>query len=336
VISSGGIAGTDAISDVDSTPAQPAPNAIMPGFAWSGSSGIYGERGSSLYRVYVYSDRQCVNSVTVGSIVGGPAWAPRLAPPDILPSNTAQLADVAAGKFLGFGAQGSAFMADGTKIVTSEEARAGSGSGSSGQTDGSASDPGLVSDAGSIALPDNGWPSGRYWWTVVPVAAVATQPTSSSSSSSGAQTSASLEYHDLELPQDACAQGRVWPFGMQSMPVVTNQQTPLASGWNGERVVSAASRRPSFVFLPVVTWTPAIGAQAYEIQLSRHLYPWVPRIRLESAVTSANLPLAKTDVGTWYYRVRGLNPNVPGSGGKMTWSTPAAIQITGDHFRLLK
>ena len=34
-------------------------------------------RGSNLYRVYVFSDKNCVNRIFTGSIVGGPAWAPR-------------------------------------------------------------------------------------------------------------------------------------------------------------------------------------------------------------------------------------------------------------------
>ncbi|MBV8395223.1 MAG: hypothetical protein JO064_03070, partial [Actinobacteria bacterium] len=87
--------------------------------------------------------------------------------------------------------------------------------------------------------------------------------------------------------------------------------------------------------LPLVTWEPAIGAESYEIQLSRHLYPWVAAKSVTSVVTSAVLPLAKTDHGTWYYRVRGVNPNLPTGAQKMTWSSPVEISITGNLFSVV-
>ena len=46
----------------------------------------------------------------------------------------------------------------------------------------------------------------------------------------------------------------------------------------------------------------------------------------------ATLPLTKKDLGTWYYRVRGLNGNLPGTATTLTWSKPVAIRITGDRF----
>jgi hypothetical protein len=55
-----------------------------------------------------------------------------------------------------------------------------------------------------------------------------------------------------------------------------------------------------------------------------------------SVVTSDVLPLAKTDKGTWYYRVRGINPNLPGSAQKLAWSKPVAIRISGDRFVVVK
>ncbi|MGH3026248.1 MAG: hypothetical protein ACRDLR_07375, partial [Gaiellaceae bacterium] len=112
--------------------------------------------------------------------------------------------------------------------------------------------------------------------------------------------------------------------------------TPRASGLTGTRVTSASRGHTLFTELPVITWTPALGAQGYQIQLSRHLYPWAVRIHLESSVPSVTLPLTKTDVGKWYYRVRGLNANLPGTANKMTWSKTVSIRISGDRYVVVK
>jgi len=93
---------------------------------------------------------------------------------------------------------------------------------------------------------------------------------------------------------------------------------------------------PKFVELPLVTWKPAIGAQSYEIELSRHLYPWAPVKKQTSLVTSTVLPLGKSDHGVWYYRVRGVNPNLPANAQKMTWSQPVSVKITGNLVAILR
>jgi hypothetical protein len=146
-----------------------------------------------------------------------------------------------------------------------------------------------------------------------------------------------LEYRDAALPQDLCAAGEVWPFGMQSAPLTTTSNTPYVSGVaGGTRVVSAASPTPSFQELPVITWKPAMSAYTYEVQLSRHLYPWSPVHTVTSVVSSAVLPLTRHDIGTWYYRVRGVNPNLVGPAQKLSWSKPVAIRISGDRFVVVK
>jgi hypothetical protein len=183
-----------------------------------------------------------------------------------------------------------------------------------------------------VSLPDIGWPQGRYWWTVIPVAIVETQSADPSASTGG-----TFEYHDLELPQDACAAGQVWPFGMQSAPVTTTSQTPYASGVvAGMRVISAAGQAPGFLERPLVSWRPALGATSYDLEVSRKLYPWKAVRTQVSVVNSAVLSLTKQNVGTWYYRVRGVNPDLVGPAQKMAWSVPVAIRITGDRFRLVK
>lgn len=329
----GPLAGAHVVSDVDSTPATPRANALTPGFAWTGAQGAGGVTTTSgLWRVYVFSDRGCVNRVMTGSIVGGPAWAPRDVDPLALPGTSEDLASAAGGKALGFGAQENATMADATPVTPSESTPVGASTAASATTGPAGSGGAAGGTAGStdgpraVTLPDNGWPQGRYWWTVVPVQAVADAGATDPSS-------ASLRYVDLELPQDACAAGQVWPFGIQSAPVTTSSTTPLASGLvAATRVASAVTRVPGFQELPLVTWRPAPGAASYEVQVSRKLYPWKTTWSQSTDATSAVLPLTKRLVGTWYYRVRGRNPDLPAAAAAMAWSKPVAIRITGDRF----
>ncbi|HVV59048.1 MAG TPA: hypothetical protein VHC45_11860 [Gaiellaceae bacterium] len=327
----GPLAGAHVVSDVDSTPGAVRSNALTPGFAWTGAQGAGGVATTSgLWRVYVFSDRGCVNRVLTGSIVGGPAWAPRDVDPLALPATVDDLAQAAAGKALGFGAQDGALMADATPVTASESTTVGAAETSTTAGAGGASGGTGESTGGprAVTLPDNGWPQGRYWWTVVPVEAV-TDPDSGATDPS----SAALRYVDLELPQDACAAGQVWPFGVQSAPVTTSSTTPLASGLvAATRVASAATRVPGFQELPLVTWRPAPGAASYEVQVSRKLYPWKTAWARSTDATSAVLPLTKRSVGTWYYRVRGRNPDLPAAAAAMAWSKPVAIRITGDRF----
>lgn len=343
---SGPLAAVAAESDTSSTPSAVAPHQLTPGFTWSGATDALGDTArSNLFRVYVFSDKECVNPVLTGSIVGGPAWAPRNGDPLALPQDSKALADAIAGKFSGWGSQGNVFTADAETPAPSESASVPGSSSSGSSTPSAPSAPsGSFTTAGGnrlVSLPDNGWPQGRYWWTVVPVQIVDVPPPASSSppagSGSGAAAVDKIEYHDLAVPQDLCAAGQVWPFGMQSAPVTTKSQTPYASGLaESSRVVSAASKKPAFQLLPVVTWTPALAADTYEVQLSKRVYPWSPVKKLTSVVPSAVLPLDKSDLGTWYYRVRGVNPNLVGPAQKLAWSKPVAIRISGDRFRLVK
>jgi hypothetical protein len=333
-LTAGPLQAVKTLSDLSSSPKTPRPHALMPGFSWKGTDGIApGGTGQELWRVYVFSDRRCVNPVMTGSIVGGPAWAPRAIPPMALPGTRDTLQKAHAGAILKPGAEGATFMADLTAVTASEGAVSSSSSAPSAGSSSGAAQPGQSSSGaaqpGQVELPDSGWPAGRYWWTVVPVAAqaIVADPVL------GPTDGDLVEYHETELPEDTCARGRVWPFGLRSAPATTTSTTPFASGLTaGKRLVAAAGRTPRFVAAPLVTWTPALGAQSYEIELSRHLYPWVAVKKQTSVVTSAVLGLTKNDRGTWYYRVRGVNPNLPANAQKMTWSGSASIAITGNQF----
>lgn len=323
-----------ASAEVSDTSSASAPHALTPGFAWKGATGADGAASNEgLWRAYVYSDRGCVNQVMAGSVVGSPAWAPRDVDPLALPATAKDLAAAVAGGHLGFGPQGPAFSADATPLTPSESQPVG---GAAAATAGAAAGATTSSSGGAtgnrdVTLPDNGWPHGRYWWTVVPVAAVDVPPPDGTPGDSDA-----IEYHDLVLPQDACAAGQVWSFGVQSQPVTTTASTPLVSGLvAGPRIVAAATRVPSFAQLPLITWRPALGAISYQVQLSRKLYPWNAARTTRAVVPSAVLPLTKRDVGTWYYRVRGVNPDLPQAAQAMAWSKPVAVRITGDQFVVL-
>src|ERR671934_553170 len=67
------------ISDVVSNgdPSSPA-HRLMPAFTFTGDTAIDGTK-AELFRIYVFTDRDCLNLVYKSAIIGGPAYAP---PPD--------------------------------------------------------------------------------------------------------------------------------------------------------------------------------------------------------------------------------------------------------------
>jgi hypothetical protein len=93
---------------------------------------------------------------------------------------------------------------------------------------------------------------------------------------------------------------------------------------------------PAVYESPLVAWQPAVGASKYQLQLSRRLYPWAPVKTLGTGATSIVLQLGKSDAGTWYYRVRGIDESLPVGAQKMSWSQVVALKVTGDRFTLVK
>ena len=74
-----------------------------------------------------------------------------------------------------------------------------------------------------VDLWDTDWPTGRYYWTVVPVAEVV--------KTDGDTGTGRIEYDDLEVPQDTCAAGTVASFGKTARPTLaSNGSAPFASG----------------------------------------------------------------------------------------------------------
>jgi hypothetical protein len=301
------------------------PHGQVPSFLWTGDSGYSGI--GELYHVYVSTDRDCLNTVYRSAVVGSPAYAPRVTGPLALPAALADLGKARSG-YLADGKEGTVTMLDGTKVTATEEAAAAAPTAETPPS--SSSGFALPKPAGAeIDLWDSGWPNGRYWWTVVPVEIV--------------QSEAGLVYRDLELPQDACAANRVASFGKQSQPVLASETSSVAyaSGLSSDgKLVAAASAKQKFYGSPLVSWQPAVGAVAYEVQWSRKLYPWKSAAKPIFTFGSSALltaegggPLA---AGDWYYRVRGLNPYLPGPVKEMSWSEPVKLVIAKPTYKVVK
>ena len=145
-----------------------------------------------------------------------------------------------------------------------------------------------------------------------------------------------FEYVDAELPQDVCAAGRVQRVGIESQPSLTSAQTPFATGLSSTGRLTSAVANSKFYGSPLVAWTPAYNADLYEIQYSKTAYPFKPEIDPRSTVrgfltfdTSDVLPLTS---GTWYYRVRGIDFNLPSGVQQMSWSDPQKLVVSPPTF----
>jgi hypothetical protein len=167
-------------------------------------------------------------------------------------------------------------------------------------------------------LPDVDAQTTRYYWTVVPVGI-------------NVNESGTFEYVDVELPQDACAAGRVSTFAKRSHPAITAAGGAFVSGLTPKgRLLASAGRRPVVYSTPLVAWKPVLAATGYEIEWSRTKYPWRRAGHLMTQSTAAVLKLTP---GLWYYRVRGMNSAQIGVSG-LAWSAPLAIKVARPTFRV--
>jgi hypothetical protein len=312
-----------AVSNVMSDALGQNAHRLMPGFTFTGNTSIFGD-SQSLYRVYISTDSDCINIVFRGAIVGSPAYAPRSTGPLALPGDLNSLA-AASGVYLrdatGGGGEGATFMADGMSYPSTESSAGAGGSGGgsgSGGGGGTSAPPGQTIAGARVDLWDTDWPTGRYYWTVVPVKVVA--------------SSQGVQYRDTELPQEACQAGQVRTFGKTSEPAVTTGAQPFASGLSpAGRLVAATARAPRFYGTPLVAWQPALGADEYEVQYGRSP-AFVGAKSVLTFGTSLTLPLSP---GTWYYRVRGLDFSVP-TKQQMAWSSPVKLLVSRPTFRILR
>lgn len=287
-----------AISDVVSSSWRSGAHQLMPALTFAGSG--LGDSPYSLFRVYAFTDRECVNVVFKGSVVSGPAFAPRLSGPLKLPTTLEELEDALLGVLPRASSEtAKTFMADGTPVVSNETLADGT-------------------TGARVDLPDVDAKTTRYFWTVVPVGFEVT-------------AEGTLEYYDAEIPQDACDAGRVSTFAKLSRPAITASGAPYVSGLTPKgRLLASAGSRPTVYSTPLVAWRPVMGATSYEIQWSRTTYPWRAAGSLVTQSTSTALKLSPR---LWYYRVRGLNGTQVGTPA-MTWSRPAAVRVVRPTFRI--
>jgi hypothetical protein len=272
----------------------------MPALTFTGDQSLDG-REFRLFRAYVFSDSECVNVVFKGSVVGSPAFAPRVNGPLALPRNQGEL-DKALTRVLPNDKSEVAktFTADTFPLVSNE----------------SFEDDRTIL---RLDLPDLDTRTTRYYWTVVPVAIIVDEE------------SGEFTYWDYESPQDACEAGRVGVFGKESKPAQTSDGGPFVSGLTPQgRLLAQAGSRPVVFATPLVAWRPVLGATEYEVQWSRTTYPWRKRGSTRTVATSVVLNLS---AGVWYYRVRGLNPAQIGTSA-MTWSAPVALKVVRPTFRI--
>lgn len=299
----GPISLTGTISDSFSNGSRTAAaHELMPGFVWKGNKTLDGAT-APLFRVYVFTDDTCLNPVFVGPAVASPSYAPRVSGLDLPPND--------ANAFVDPGSPSIDIAADGDVVVPNEQllpAKPTTGTSTSGST---------VTAATVIGPPldlwDVNWPDSGYYWTVV-----------------GVQGSAG-GYQDMEMPQDVCAAGRIQRLGISSQPSLTSKQEPFATGLSSKgRLVSAAQTK-RFYGQPLVAWTAALGASAYQIQWGRHAYPFNIAGSRYTFGTSAVLPLRP---GTWFYRVRGFDFNLPSGAQAMAWSQPTKIVVTAPKLKV--
>jgi hypothetical protein len=289
-----------AVSDQVSSATTVGPHELMPGLTFSGDQALDGTSWR-LFRTYVFTDRDCVNVVFRGSVVGSPAFAPRINGPLKLPKNSEELDKALFGVLPNAKSEtAKTYTADTFPLVSNE----------------------TFDDSRSLLrvdLPDLDLRTTRYFWTVVPVVIIINEE------------SLELEFWDYESPQDACQAGRMGTFGKESKPAETSSGSPFVSGLmpNG-RFLAQAGRRPVVYSTPLVAWRPVVGATQYEVQWSRVKYPWRKRGSTRTFATTAVLKLPP---GVWYYRVRGLNAAQVGTPA-MTWSAPVALRVVRPTFSI--
>ena len=427
-ITGGPITLVGTVSDVFSngSPSSPA-HELTPGFLWTGNQAITGAT-AELYRVYVFTDSQCLNNVFTSAVIGSPAYSPRPLGPLALPSVPDALTAARAGYLLDAQSEPQGYMYDGQPISTTESLPPATPTTSvpadpgeatppsdSTSTSSSTSTPspsapsstsstptsGTISISGKLGAPidlwDTNWPESGYYWTVVAVSAQTPNALSTTVGTAGAKatdtslpvssgagfnagdavsigagataetatitavngntltlaaalkfghgagelvkrTGGNLIYQDLELPQDVCAAGRVMRFGKASEPSLTSSGQLFATGLSADGRLTSAVHTTAFYGQPLVSWTPALGADAYEVQWSKTKYPFTAETAPSGGLgfmtlsTSAVLPVGP---GIWYYRVRGFDYSLPAGAQQMSWSDPAQLVVAKPKFKIV-
>ncbi len=316
---------------------------LMPAFTWTGDQGTFGEKGE-LFRVYVFTDSQCLNRVFTSAVVGSPAYAPRPFGPLKLPATVKALGD-ARNAFLPDGSEPASLTFDGETVSPTESQPDATPTltvpGAPGETTAAApaTTPASTPSTGSTSgltfsgrtgaptdLWDVNWPESGYYWTVVPVTAEVQADGST------------IIYRDMELPEDACWAGRVMRFGKESQPALTSSGNLFATGLSSTGRLTSALHTTAFYGEPLISWTPSLSADAYEVQWSKSRYPFVAETASTGGnglMTSATSVVMPVGPGVWWYRVRGFDFSLPTGSQQMSWSIPARLVVAKPSFKIL-
>ena len=194
------------ISDVTSDGSNGTPaHRLMPAFVWKGNQSLSGTP-AELYRVYVFTDSQCINLVYTSAVVGSPAYAPRPNGPLAMPADVGGIA-IARGTYLNDGSEANDQMYDGTPVTPQEQAAPAAPTTapppdpvaggvvappSSGSGGSSGSSGGAASAGAPVDLWDTDWPQSGYYWTVVPVSTASSSGGSSAVGPAGASQNSTI------------------------------------------------------------------------------------------------------------------------------------------------
>ena len=161
------------VSDVVSDAGHTRTHETTPAFVYRGDTSIW-RSSSELYRVLVFTDEDCLNTVFRGAAVSSPAYVPREIGPLAMPTDTNGMLD-ARGTYLSFGPEPGSKTAEGIDVSTNEmDLAADDGTNHTGLP------PSQVVKAAKVDLWDSDWAGGRYYWTVMPVNAVASDAVTTS------------------------------------------------------------------------------------------------------------------------------------------------------------
>ena len=136
----------------------------MPAFVYSGNTSIWNTT-PELYRVEVFTDEDCLNTVFRGAITGAPAYVPRPIGPLGCPTDvlglTAARSDTSSRR------QRARLVhhGDGVEVKSNES----DVSGAPAERRTPASRAGQVVKGAKVDLWDSNWSGGRYYWTVMPI-----------------------------------------------------------------------------------------------------------------------------------------------------------------------
>ena len=154
------------VSNVVSDATHTRQHEVMPAFVYRGNTSIWNTT-QELYRVEVFTDEDCLNTVFRGAITGAPAYVPRPTGPLGLPTDVTSIT-AARSTFLPDGTEPDSYTNDyiSVKGNESEVAAAPSDGGHTGLP------AAQVVKGAKIDLWDSNWSGGRYYWTVMPINAV--------------------------------------------------------------------------------------------------------------------------------------------------------------------